>query len=91
MKTLQKTILALAITFTTTYSFAQTAYEKAMLPKVQMIEMPKANPDDYTIQANDFARIGDKEKTLWQPYYYAAFSILKKGRTLMHQNQIQQS
>ena len=46
MKTLQKTILALAITFTTTYSFAQTAYEKAMLPKVQTIEMPKANLDD---------------------------------------------
>lgn len=90
MKTLQKTILALAITFTTTYSFAQTAYEKAMLPKVQMIEMPKANPDDYTAQANDFARIGDKEKTLWQPYYYAAFSIIKKGRTLMQKNQISQ-
>ena len=90
MKTLQKTILALAITFTATYSFAQTAYEKAMLPKVQTIEMPKANLDDYTAQANDFARIGDKEKTLWQPYYYAAFSIIKKGRTLMQQNQLSQ-
>lgn len=90
MKTLQKTILALAITFTTTYSFAQTAYEKAMLPKVQMIEMPKANPDDYTAQANDFARIGDKEKTLWQPYYYAALSIIKKGRELMQKNQVSQ-
>ena len=90
MKTLQKTILALAITFTTTYSFAQTAYEKAMLPKVQMIEMPKANLDDYTAQANDFARIGDKEKTLWQPYYYAALSIIKKGRELMQKNQVAQ-
>ena len=90
MKTLQKTILALAITFTTTYSFAQTAYGKAMLPKLQTIEMPKANLDDYTAQANDFARIGDKEKTLWQPYYYAAFSIIKKGRTLMQQNQLSQ-
>ena len=80
MKTLQKTILALSFAFTTTYTFAQTAYEKAMMPKVQTIEMPKPNPDDYTAQANDFARIGDKEKTLWQPYYYPAFSILKKGR-----------
>ncbi len=75
MKTLQKTILALSFAFTTTYTFAQTAYEKAMMPKVQTIEMPKPNPDDYTAQANDFARIGDKEKTLWQPYYYAAFSL----------------
>ena len=90
MKTLQKTFLALAITFTTTYSFAQTAYEKAMLPKVQTIEMPKANLDDYTAQANDFARIGDKEKTLWQPYYYAALSIIKKGRELMQKNQVAQ-
>ena len=90
MKTLQKTILALAITFTTTYSFAQTAYEKAMLPKVQTIEMPKANLDDYTAQANDFARIGDKEKTLWQPYYYAALSIIKKGREMMQKNQVAQ-
>lgn len=90
MKTLQKTILAISITFTATYSFAQTAYEKAMLPKVQTIEMPKANLDDYTAQANDFARIGDKEKNLWQPYYYAAYSIIKKGRTLMQQNQISQ-
>lgn len=90
MKTLQKTILALAITFTTTYSFAQTAYKKAMLPKVQTIEIPKTNPDDYTAQANDFARIGDKEKTLWQPYYYAALSIIKKGRALMEKNQVAQ-
>ena len=90
MKTLQKTILALAITFTATYSFAQTAYEKAMLPKVQTIEMPKANLDDYTAQANDFARIGDKEKTLWQPYYYAALSIIKKRRELMQKNQVAQ-
>ena len=90
MKTLQKTFLALAITFTTTYSFAQTAYEKAMLPKVQTIEMPKANLDDYTAQANDFARIGDKEKTLWQPYYYAALSIIKKRRELMQKNQVAQ-
>ena len=90
MKTLQKTILALSFAFTTTYTFAQTAYEKAMMPKVQTIEMPKSNSDEYTAQANDFARIGDKEKTLWQPYYYAAFSILKKGRTLMQQNQIAQ-
>ncbi len=90
MKTLQKTILALAITFTATYSFAQTAYEKAMLPKVQTIEMPKAKPDDYTAQANDFARIGNKEKTLWQPYYYAALSIIKKGRELMQKDQVAQ-
>lgn len=69
---------------------AQTAYEKAMMPKVQNIEMPKPTLDEYTAQANDFVRIGDKEKTLWQPYYYAAYSIIKKGRTLMQQNQLSQ-
>ena len=87
---MKTTILAIAITFTTSYAFAQSAYEKAMTPKVQMIEMPKQNLDDYTAQANDFARIGDKEKTLWQPYYYAALSVIQKGRGLMQQNQVSQ-
>ena len=36
-----------------------------MMPKVQTIEMPKPNPDDYTAQANDFAKL-EKRKTLWQ-------------------------
>lgn len=106
---MKATILAIAITFTTNYAFAQnlpkvddvkiaenifnepkSAYEKAMTPKVKMIEVPKQNLDDYTSQANDFARIGDKEKTLWQPYYYAALSIIQKGRGLMQQNKTAQ-
>jgi hypothetical protein len=62
MKTLQKTILALSFAFTTTYTFAQTAYEKAMMPKVQTIEMPKPNPDDYTAQANDLQELETKKK-----------------------------
>lgn len=89
MNALQKSILALTITLATSYGYAQSAYEKAMLPKVQTIEVPKENLDDYTAQANDFARIGDKEKTKWQPYYYAAFSIIHKGRALMQQNKVE--
>lgn len=84
---MKKIILSLALVTAVTLS-AQTAYEKAMMPKVQNIEMPKPTLDEYTAQANDFVRIGDKEKTLWQPYYYAAYSVIKKGRTLMQQNQL---
>ncbi len=87
MKTLKNTITAIAILATSTLAFAQTAYEKAMLPKVKTIEIPK-KIEEYTAEANDFARIGDKEKTLWQPYYYAAFSTIHKGRALMQQNKL---
>lgn len=80
MKTLQKTILALSFAFTTTYTFAQTAYEKAMMPKVQTIEMPKPNPDDYTAQANDFARIGDKEKNTLATVLLRCFFYSKKRK-----------
>jgi hypothetical protein len=49
-----------------------------MLPKVQTIEMPKANLDDYTAQANDFARIGDKEKHFGNLIIMLLFLSLKK-------------
>lgn len=63
-------------------TFAQTAFEKAMTEKIGKIEQSK-NPEDFTALANDFARIGDKEKTQWLPYYYAALSTIQKGRNEM--------
>ena len=65
-------------------AFSQTAYEKAMTEKVAMVEQQKT-ADEYTSLANDFKRIGDKEKTQWLPYYYAAFATIQKGRMLMRE------
>lgn len=65
-------------------AFAQTAYEKAMTEKITQVEQHKT-PEEFTALANDFKRIGDKEKTQWLPYYYAAFATIQKGRLAMQQ------
>lgn len=63
-------------------AFSQTSYEKAMTEKIAIVEQRKT-PDEFTALANDFKRIGDKEKTQWLPYYYAAFATIQKGRLTM--------
>ena len=65
-------------------AFSQTSYEKAMTEKIAIVEQRKT-PDEFTALANDFKRIGDKEKTQWLPYYYSAFATIQKGRTLMRE------
>lgn len=65
-------------------AFSQTAYEKAMTEKIAIVEQHKT-ADEFTGLANDFKRIGDKEKTQWLPYYYAAFATIQKGRLAMRE------
>ena len=66
---------------------SQTAYEKAMSEKIALVENHKT-ADEFTALANDFKRIGDKEKTQWLPYYYAAFSTIQKGRMAMREGKL---
>jgi len=47
-------------------------YTTAMLKGVTMIDSAK-NSEDYTLAANYFERIADKEKKQWLPQYYAGF------------------
>ena len=68
-------------------AFSQTAYEKAMSEKIALVENHKS-ADEFTALANDFKRIGDKEKTQWLPYYYAAFSTIQKGRMAMREGKL---
>ena len=63
-------------------TFAQTTFDKVMTEKIGKLDQSKT-PEDFTALANDFARIGDKEKTQWLPYYYAAHASIEKGRNLM--------
>ncbi|MCQ4035847.1 hypothetical protein [Kaistella montana] len=65
-------------------AFSQTAYEKAMTEKIATVQQHKT-PDEFTALTNDFKRIGDKEKTQWLPYYYAAFASIQKGRLAMRE------
>ncbi|UQB67944.1 hypothetical protein [Epilithonimonas zeae] len=75
-------ILTAALLFVSTITFAQTAFEKAMIEKIAKVEDHKT-PDEFTALANDFDRIGIKESKEWLPYYYAAFATIQKGRILM--------
>ena len=78
---MQKLFLAILL-FIGVTAFAQTAYEKAMTEKIGKVES-HLSADEFTALANDFTRIGDKEKTQWLPYYYAAFASIQKGRMAM--------
>ena len=68
-------------------AFSQTAYDKVMTEKIASIEKHQT-ADEFTALANDFKRIGDKEKTQWLPYYYAAFSNIQKGRMAMREGKL---
>ena len=78
---MQKLFLAILL-FIGVTAFAQTAYEKAMTEKIGKVES-HLSADEFTALANDFTRIGDKEKSQWLPYYYAAFASIQKGRMAM--------
>lgn len=76
------TLLMIAVS-----SFAQTSFEKAMNEKISKIAAAQTT-EDLTAISNDFVRIGDKEKTQWLPYYYAAHATIEKGRKLMRTGQV---
>lgn len=79
---MKKLFLTTVLLLTGFIAFAQSAYEKAMTDKIGKIVQCKTN-DDFTALSNDFSRIGDKEKSQWLPYYYAALSAIQGGRVLM--------
>ena len=68
-------------------AFSQTAYDKVLTEKIASIEKHQT-ADEFTALANDFKRIGNKEKTQWLPYYYAAFSTIQKGRMAMREGKV---
>lgn len=88
MKSLStKTVLGFAFLLMSIFTFAQSAYEKAMGEKVNKVWQCKT-PEEFTALSNEFTRIGDKEKTQWLPYYYAALTSIQKGRTMMREGKI---
>lgn len=51
-------------------------YTKAMEPKVAAFDTTR-NPAELLSMSAAFERIGDAEKTKWQPYYYAALTQVR--------------
>ena len=83
---MKKLIFTSAVLLITTLGFSQSKYETAMREKIDKVEQ-HLSADDFQKLSNDFTRIGDAEKTQWQPYYFASFAQIQKGRILMQQNQ----
>lgn len=53
-------------------------YTKAMEPKVMAFDTVR-NPAELMSMSAAFERIGDAEKTKWQPYYYAALTQVRSA------------
>ena len=79
---MKKLILTFSLSLLGFTAFAQTAYENAMTEKITKVEGQKS-AEEFTALANDFDRIGTKEKSQWLPYYYAGFATIQKGRSMM--------
>lgn len=84
---MKKLILSTALMLTSILYFAQSTYQTVMTGKIQLLNASKT-PDDFTAIANDFARIASKERNEWLPNYYAAWSIIQKGRSLMMKGEV---
>lgn len=82
-----KKLFLTTLLFIAVSNFAQTSFDKIMTDKIAKIAQLKT-PDEFTALSNDFTRIGDKEKTQWLPYYYAAQTTIEKGRNLMRSGKI---
>lgn len=77
MKTIILTI-AFLFSFQLTFGQENTAYEKAMLAKIDQLKQA-SNLEDHQSVANAFERIAQKEEKEWLPLYYAAYSYIKMG------------
>lgn len=85
---MKKYIVSAALSCVSLITFAQAGYEKIMTEKIAKIETCKS-AEDFQNLANDFQRIGDKEKGKWLPNYYTAFSYIQKGRVLMRESKME--
>jgi len=73
--------IILAITFCSAmlFSFAQSdRYAAGMKKNLALFDSVKTTAE-YQSLSDAFIRIGDAEKTQWQPYYYAALALSTAG------------
>jgi len=84
--TMKKGLFAMMALLVMTASFAQNEkYVKAMEPKVSMLDTNNG-VEVLKDLANTFERIGNAEKTQWEPYYYAAYCTVMAGTLSMPQD-----
>jgi len=72
---MKTTFLILALTVLVTLSFGQDKYTIQMLKSIESVYSAKTT-DEYQAAINSFDRIGNAEKTKWEPFYYSAWGYL---------------
>lgn len=76
---MKRIILSLLLCSTIAGAFAQSErYAGAMKKNLDLFDSAKT-PAQFQAVADAFVRIGDAEKTQWQPYYYAGFALSTAG------------
>lgn len=76
---MKRIILALTFCSAMVASFAQSErYAAAMKKNLAMFDSSKTTAD-YQALSDAFIRIGDAEKTQWEPYYYAGLALSTAG------------
>jgi hypothetical protein len=79
---MKRTIIALCFCLPVLSSLAQSEkYVKAMQSRVAAVDTTRA-PENLKELSAAFERVGDAEKTLWLPYYYAALTQVNAGYML---------
>src|SRR6478609_4866604 len=72
---MKTTFLILALTISVTIAFAQDKYTTQMLKNIESVYNAKTT-DEYQAAINSLDRIGNAEKTKWEPFYYSAWGYL---------------
>jgi hypothetical protein len=76
---MKKTISLVMVLFLAIVTFAQSdKYAAAMKTNISQLDSVMSRKNGVEL-ANNFARIGDAEKTQWLPYYYAAYSTIAQA------------
>ena len=68
-------ILGLIAFLATLIANANDKYTETMQKNIQSIYAAKT-PEEFQATINTFERIGEAEKTKWEPYYYAGYGFL---------------
>lgn len=67
--------LIFILTLIISVSIAQDKYTTQMLKNMECVYTSKT-PEEYQTAINSMDRIGNAEKTKWEPFYYSAFGYL---------------
>ncbi len=75
---MKKVLIILSLLISSGVYAQSDKYTAAMQKNLLLFDSAKTS-QDYQVSSDAFARIGDAEKTQWQPYYYAGLALSQIG------------